>query len=210
MVFPLESSQISVYQDEDEEQDASITSQLLTAKVIVLPRVITNISMPPQTEYQRQNKFLLNIIVGQCPSIFQLFPSEYKPLSIRWNTFFILNLSLHIANSIRALNLKEVNYLTWRRAITNALLSKHKIVFVDGRLPKPAEGDPDEENWITCNSMVMSWILNSLNKELHDSIVYHDTARDEELESSQNGEDDNNQLAQVEDLKPMTKLTRAR
>ncbi|KAK6930953.1 Retrotransposon Copia-like, N-terminal [Dillenia turbinata] len=71
-----------------------------------------------------------------------------------------------------------MNYPTWRRAVTNALVSKHKIVFVDGRLPKPAEGDLDEENWITCNSMVMSWILNSLNEELHDSIVYHDTARD--------------------------------
>ncbi|KAK6939445.1 Retrotransposon Copia-like, N-terminal [Dillenia turbinata] len=106
--------------------------------------------------------------------------------------------------------LKGTNYPTWRRAITNALVSKHKIVFVDGRLPKPAEGDPDEENWITCNSMVRSWIINSLNEELHDSIVYHDTARDEELESSQNGEDDNNQLAQVEDLKPVTRPTRAR
>ncbi|KAK6922272.1 Retrotransposon Copia-like, N-terminal [Dillenia turbinata] len=73
--------------------------------------------------------------------------------------------------------LEGMNYPTWRRAVTNALVSKHKIVFVDGRLPKPAEGDPDEENWITNNSMVMSWILNSLNEELHDSIVYHDTAR---------------------------------
>ena len=60
--------------------------------------------------------------------------------------------------------------------MTNALVAKHKIVFVNGKLPKPEANDPDEENWITCNSMVMSWILNFLNEELHDSLVYHDTA----------------------------------
>ncbi|KAL0449284.1 UNVERIFIED_CONTAM: hypothetical protein Slati_1484800 [Sesamum latifolium] len=49
--------------------------------------------------------------------------------------------------------LKGTNYLTWRRAVTNALISKHKMVYVDGRLPKPPQGDPYEETWITCNLM---------------------------------------------------------
>lgn len=57
------------------------------------------------------------------------------------------------------------------------MVSKHKIVFADGRLPKPTEEDPDEENWITLNSMVMSWIFNSFNEELYDSVVYNDMVK---------------------------------
>lgn len=57
----------------------------------------------------------------------------------------------------------------------NALVSKHKIGFVDGKLKKPFVDDLEEEHWLICNSMVMSWILNSVNKELHESVVYHDT-----------------------------------
>ncbi|KAJ1397141.1 Zinc finger, CCHC-type superfamily [Sesbania bispinosa] len=50
------------------------------------------------------------------------------------------------------------------------------MVYVNGKLLKPSTGDPNEEDWTTCNSMVMSWIQNSLNEEPFDSVVYHDTA----------------------------------
>ncbi|KAJ1428467.1 Gag-polypeptide of LTR copia-type [Sesbania bispinosa] len=52
--------------------------------------------------------------------------------------------------------LKGTHYSTWRRAMTNALTSKHKMVYVNGKLPKPSVRDPNEEDWTTCNSMVMS------------------------------------------------------
>ncbi|KAL0445627.1 UNVERIFIED_CONTAM: hypothetical protein Slati_1690600 [Sesamum latifolium] len=78
--------------------------------------------------------------------------------------------------------LKGTYYLTWRRAVTNALISKHKIVYMDGRLPKPPQGDPHKEDWITCNSIVISWIVNCLNEELYHSIVYHDTTSEKENE----------------------------
>lgn len=71
--------------------------------------------------------------------------------------------------------LKKTNYSAWKRVVINALISKHKTVFIDGRLPKTPLSDPNEENWITCNSMVISWILNSLSKELHDNVVSHNT-----------------------------------
>lgn len=51
---------------------------------------------------------------------------------------------------------EEMNYLTWKRVMTNALISKHKMVFIDDRFPKPPIGNLDEESWITYNSMVMS------------------------------------------------------
>ncbi|XP_077238366.1 uncharacterized protein LOC143879726 [Tasmannia lanceolata] len=69
------------------------------------------------------------------------------------------------------------NYPTWKRAMQNALCAKNKLGFVDGTLPKPT---PSSEvlAWVKCNSMVVSWIFNSLAKDLHNSVAYVDSARD--------------------------------
>ncbi|KAF2317440.1 hypothetical protein GH714_022309 [Hevea brasiliensis] len=72
--------------------------------------------------------------------------------------------------------LKEDNYSTWRRAIENALLAKNKMGFVDGSLPRPEANSPDEAAWIKGNSMVISWLFNSLHFSLHDSVAFFDTA----------------------------------
>ena len=50
--------------------------------------------------------FLLNVVIGQGPSIFQLLPSENQTLLIRWNTFLVLNLGLDIVDGVTALNLE--------------------------------------------------------------------------------------------------------
>ena len=39
-------------------------------------------------------RFLLDIVVRQCPSLFQLLPSKYKPLLVRRNALLVLNLAL--------------------------------------------------------------------------------------------------------------------
>jgi len=57
------------------------------------------------------------------------------------------------------------NYNTWSRSMTMALRAKNKLKFVDGTLTKP--NDPDgAEAWTRCNDMILSWILNSLSKEM--------------------------------------------
>eukprot|EP01083_Nonionella_stella_P110610 323790_1 len=44
--------------------------------------------------------FLLDFLITQCASIFQLFSCENQSLLLMWDTFFILNLGLHILNVI--------------------------------------------------------------------------------------------------------------
>ncbi|XP_031250610.1 uncharacterized protein LOC116108508 [Pistacia vera] len=68
--------------------------------------------------------------------------------------------------------LKEDNYPTWRRAMTNALQAKNKFGFVDGSVKRPSPGSIEEPAWIKCNSMVISWIFNSLHPTLHNSAAY--------------------------------------
>jgi Reverse transcriptase (RNA-dependent DNA polymerase)/gag-polypeptide of LTR copia-type/Integrase core domain/GAG-pre-integrase domain/Retrotransposon gag protein len=68
------------------------------------------------------------------------------------------------------------NYSTWRRAMQNALFAKNKYGFVDGTISKPNAPAAEVNAWVKCNSMVISWIFNSLHKELHDSVAYIETA----------------------------------
>lgn len=58
--------------------------------------------------------------------------------------------------------LKGTNYSTWQRLVMKSLVSKSKLGFINGSLQKPSANDPDDEDWTTCNSTVMSKILNSL------------------------------------------------
>ncbi|GKV50237.1 hypothetical protein SLEP1_g56949 [Rubroshorea leprosula] len=70
------------------------------------------------------------------------------------------------------------NYHTWKRALQNALYAKNKMGFVDGTLRKPEIDSPNYASWKKCNSMVLSWILNTISKELHDSVAYADSVRE--------------------------------
>lgn len=68
--------------------------------------------------------------------------------------------------------LDGTNYNTWNISITVALDAKNKLTFVVGSLPKPPEEmHPYYHIWSQCNSMVKSWILNSVTKQIYGSIM---------------------------------------
>lgn len=56
-----------------------------------------------------------------------------------------------------------------------ALSVKNKLAFVNGSLPQPQSSSPNHETWIRCNHMVISWLLNSISKDLADSVLYIET-----------------------------------
>jgi hypothetical protein len=68
------------------------------------------------------------------------------------------------------------NYNTWSRSMTMALTAKNKLAFVDGSLPQPAiDTGAEFQAWVRCNNMILSWILNSVSKEIAASVIYIDT-----------------------------------
>ncbi|XP_061338193.1 uncharacterized protein LOC133285052 [Gastrolobium bilobum] len=60
----------------------------------------------------------------------------------------------------------------WSRAMVLALTAKNKSCFVDGSAPRPPNTDLLFSAWNRCNSMVISWILNSVSKAIADNLVY--------------------------------------
>ncbi|KAH0671524.1 hypothetical protein KY290_026317 [Solanum tuberosum] len=63
-------------------------------------------------------------------------------------------------------------YRSWRRGVMRALLVKNKLGFIDGSCERPNTGSPQLRQWQRCDDMVTSWILNSLIKEISDSVEY--------------------------------------
>jgi len=59
-----------------------------------------------ESENQMKGGLLLDVVVGESSSVFQLLAGEDQSLLIRWNAFLILNLGLHVLNGVRWLNLK--------------------------------------------------------------------------------------------------------
>lgn len=55
-----------------------------------------------------------------------------------------------------------------------ALTGKNKSGFVDGPITKPT--DPTYIAWTCCNTMILSWILHSVSKEIGTIIIFIDSA----------------------------------
>ncbi|KAA8537887.1 hypothetical protein F0562_027533 [Nyssa sinensis] len=69
------------------------------------------------------------------------------------------------------------NYSTWSRSMSMALSAKNKLGFIDGSISRPSQQtDKLFDTWSRCNNMVLSWILNSVSKDLATSIIFIDTA----------------------------------
>ncbi|KZV37633.1 hypothetical protein F511_38248 [Dorcoceras hygrometricum] len=59
-----------------------------------------------------------------------------------------------------------------------ALTAKNKLGFIDNSIDQPRSDDLLYGSWTRCNSMVISWILNSVTRDIADSLMYMPTARE--------------------------------
>lgn len=69
------------------------------------------------------------------------------------------------------------NYIAWSRAMELAISVKNKLGFLNGSISKPSLSDQFLYNaWIRNNNIVISWIINSVSKEISSSILYAESA----------------------------------
>ncbi|XP_031378383.1 uncharacterized protein LOC116193772 [Punica granatum] len=103
--------------------------------------------------------------------------AEDSGKGVQTSTIFKIGASDSTGLQITSCLLNGDNYLTWSRAMRIALTAKGKLGFVEGRVPKPPAGDPNLESWEMCNSLVLAWIFNGLEKELQPSATYATEAK---------------------------------
>ncbi|XP_006368040.1 uncharacterized protein [Solanum tuberosum] len=91
------------------------------------------------------------------------------------------------------------NYGNWRRGVLISLSAKNKLVFINGKYPKPTANAPLFTQWVRCNDMVIAWLLNSLSKDIAESVIYSQTAEElwKELEQRY-GQSDGTKMFQLQ------------
>ncbi|XP_076901892.1 uncharacterized protein LOC143556468 [Bidens hawaiensis] len=79
--------------------------------------------------------------------------------------------------SIINVKLKGIeNYRVWSTAMKLALQVKNKFGFINGKCLKPVNNEVLASQWDRCNSIVLTWILNSVSDELYVGQVYSELA----------------------------------
>ncbi|KAL5575800.1 hypothetical protein UlMin_017499 [Ulmus minor] len=101
-----------------------------------------------------------------------------RPLGEDSSSPFYLSNGDHPGLHIVSTHLVGSNYNSWNCAMTMALVAKNKLCFVDGSIAQPKIEDSTYGLWSRCNSMIMSWLLHFVSKEIVESIMYLDNGVD--------------------------------
>ncbi|KAL5834282.1 hypothetical protein ACOSQ4_013779 [Xanthoceras sorbifolium] len=81
-----------------------------------------------------------------------------------------------LPNIQAAYRLNEKNYLKWSQLVRTHLKGRGKLSHLLGTGPK--EGDPKFDAWDEEDSMVMSWLWNSMSPEISDTCMFLNTAKE--------------------------------
>ncbi|XP_021732651.1 uncharacterized protein LOC110699455 [Chenopodium quinoa] len=70
--------------------------------------------------------------------------------------------------------LKGDNYEEWSRSLRNNLRAKKKLGFIDGTIKVPDVKSPDFDQWGIVNSMLVAWIVNTLDVSVRSTVRFPD------------------------------------
>ncbi|XP_060182435.1 uncharacterized protein LOC132612115 [Lycium barbarum] len=121
----------------------------------------------------KQKLYFLSIIQGSIESDNQQQPAQRTEQS---SIDASSPLYMHPLESAGAMlvpvQFNGIGYRSWRRGVLRALSVKNKLGFINGECKKPEFASPQHRQWERCDDIVTSWILNSLSKEIADSVEY--------------------------------------
>ncbi|CAL0333228.1 unnamed protein product [Lupinus luteus] len=80
--------------------------------------------------------------------------------------------------SLVSSRLNGENYQSWSRAMLMALETKNKLEFIDGTLTRPSIHDPSFAAWKRCNNIVVSWITQSIEPSIVQSVLWMQNAKE--------------------------------
>ncbi|KAF5454932.1 hypothetical protein F2P56_024561 [Juglans regia] len=110
-----------------------------------------------------------------------------------------------LQNIQAAYRLNGKNYLKWSQFIRTYLKGKGKLSHLLGTGPK--EGNPRYDAWDEADSMIMSWLWNSMNPEISNTCMFLSTAK-EIWDAVQQTYSKARDAAQVYEIKVKTSATR--
>lgn len=95
--------------------------------------------------------------------------------------------------------LTGTNYLTWSQSIKLAINGRGKLGHITGAIKAPAFGDPKYSQWSSEDSMVISWLINSMEQEIGKTYMFLPTAKDvwESVKETYSDMEDQSQMLEL-------------
>jgi len=94
------------------------------------------------------------------------------------NDHLYLQSSDHPRAQIVALKLTRPNFMKWSGTVKITLRTKGKLAFNDGSCTKPSQDSLKFNQWIKCDSMVVSWLSNFMVQDLLEAFLYVNSAQE--------------------------------
>ena len=79
---------------------------------------------------------------------------------------------------ITTIRLNGDNYLRWSQSVRMYIRGRGKIGYLIGDKPAPAPEDPTYMTWDAENSMVMTWLVNSMEEDISSNYLCYSTAKE--------------------------------
>ena len=92
-------------------------------------------------------------------------------------SIYYLHPSNHSTMKMVTTPFNGVGFTDWKKCLIIGLVSKNKMAFIDGSLEKPDTNSPDYKAWEKRNTMLIGWIMTSLECSVAHSVIYYNTAR---------------------------------
>ena len=70
------------------------------------------------------------------------------------------------------------NYLEWAQSVKLAIDGRGKLSHLNGEVSKPAANDPNLKTWRSENSLVIAWLINSMEPAIGKPHLFLPTAKD--------------------------------
>ena len=83
-------------------------------------------------------------------------------------------------NALLQITTKKLNgkfFLQWLRAVLKVVQGRSKLGYLNGTIIEPAKTNPTYPIWDTNNSIVMSWLVNSMTNEVQRNYLCYPTAK---------------------------------
>lgn len=69
------------------------------------------------------------------------------------------------------------NFLQWSTSVQMVIRGRGKLGYLDGSKSRPNETDPSYQIWDAENSIVMAWLINSMNEDISPNFMLYPTAK---------------------------------
>ncbi|KAL5768068.1 hypothetical protein ACOSQ2_014851 [Xanthoceras sorbifolium] len=79
---------------------------------------------------------------------------------------------------ITTIHLNGDNFLRWSQSVRMYIRGRGKIGYLTGETKKPNLEDPTYATWDAENSMVMTWLVNSMTEDISCNYICYSTAKE--------------------------------